>query len=120
MMIKSKKIIFIFSLILFLFILVGCKNNVTRDNYDKITLYMEKEEVIEILGEPTETVMNIHNDEYYWFSEGRSIDEAFELAKDGKEIKYIIVVFSVELTNKSQIVLNKKFGYVSELIGDDK
>ena len=49
-----------------------------------------------------------------------NIDEAFELAKDGKEIKYIIVVFSVELTNKSQIVLNKKFGYVSELIGDDK
>ena len=46
MMIKSKKIIFIFSLILFLFILVGCKNNVTRDNYDKITLYMEKEEVL--------------------------------------------------------------------------
>ena len=45
MMIKSKKIIFIFSLILFLFILVGCKNNVTRDNYDKITLYMEKERI---------------------------------------------------------------------------
>lgn len=99
---------------------MGCKNNVTRSNYDKIYNSMTKNEVINILGEPNEIVTNIHNDEYYWFSEGRSMNEAYTFAKDGKEVKYIVVVFSVELAGKTQIVLRKDYGNVSDIIGDDK
>lgn len=118
----SNKYKFIIVLLLFIFslTLIGCKNNVTRSNYDKIYNSMTKNEVINILGEPNEIVTNIHNDEYYWFSEGRSMNEAYTFAKDGKEVKYIVVVFSVELAGKTQIVLRKDYGNVSDIIGDDK
>lgn len=114
----NKKSLF-FILLGCVLLLTGCKNNVTKSNYDKIYMNMEKSEVLAILGDPDDTVMNLHNDEYYWFSEGRSIDEAFELSKKGKDVKYIIVVFSVELTNGKQIVLNKQYGNVSDILGDE-
>lgn len=116
----NNKIISLIIVVLFSLLLVSCKNNVTRSNYDKIYLNMEKKEVIKLLGEPNEKIMNIHNDEYYWFSDGRDMEEAYELAKKGKDVKYIIVVFSVELTNKTQIVLNKKYGNVVDIIGEGK
>lgn len=93
----------------------SCKK-VTKTNYDKIQNGMTIREVKEILGEEHDIVVNIHNDEYYWFADARSIEEAMEKAEEGKYCDYIIVVFSVELTDNSQIVLNKKMGNTKEMV----
>ena len=114
---KLNKILSIFIFILLLFTLTSC-NKVTKENFDQIKNGMTLEEVKAILGEPSDKKTNIHNDEYYWFSDARTIYEAVDKAQEGKYCDYIIVVFSVELTNNSQIVLNKKMGNTSEIMED--
>ena len=102
-------------IIICVFTLTSC-NKITKANFDKISYGMSVKEVKDILGEESEIVVNIHNDEYYWFSDARTIEEAIEKAKEGKYCDYIIVVFSVELKDNSQIVLNKKMGSTKEMV----
>lgn len=101
---------------LFLCVTLTSCNKVTKLNYDKILNGMTLNQVKEILGEPNDKQTNIHNDEYYWFSDARTIYEAVDKAKEGKYCDYIIVVFSVELKDNTQIVLNKKMGNTKELM----
>ena len=114
---KLNKILSIFIFILLLFTLTSC-NKVTKENFDQIKNGMTLEEVKAILGEPSDKKTNIHNDEYYWFSDARTIYEAVDKANEGKYCDYIIVVFSVELKDNKQVVLNKKMGNTKEIMED--
>ena len=114
---KLNKILSMFIFILLLFTLTSC-NKVTKENFDQIKNGMTLEEVKTILGEPSDKKTNIHNDEYYWFSDARTIYEAVDKANEGKYCDYIIVVFSVELKDNKQVVLNKKMGNTKEIMED--
>lgn len=113
----SKKIyrFLILTVLVFSMFLVSSCNKVNKENFNKIKNCMTLEEVKEILGEPSDKRSNLHNDEYYWFSDARTIYEAIDKANEGKYCDYIIVVFSVEMTNNKQIVLNKKIGNTKEI-----
>lgn len=114
---KLNKILSMFIFILLLLTLTSC-NKVTKENFDQIKNGMTLEEVKAILGEPSDKKTNIHNDEYYWFSDARTIYEAVDKANEGKYCDYIIVVFSVELKDNKQVVLNKKMGNTKEIMED--
>lgn len=106
---------FLIIVLVFSILLVSSCNKVNKENFNKIKNGMTLDEVKEILGEPSDVRSNLHNDEYYWFSDARTIYEAIDKAEEGKYCDYIIVVFSVEMTNNKQIVLNKKIGNTNEL-----
>ena len=106
----------IIPLVLLMVITFTSCNRVTKHNYDKISYGMTIQEVRNILGQEGEVVVNLHNDEYYWFSDARTIDEALEKAEKGEYCDYIVVAFSVELKDNSQIVLNKKIGSTKEWV----
>ena len=111
---KLNRILFLTIIIFLMGILTSC-SNVTKDNFDKIQNGMTLEQVIEILGEPSDKKTNLHNDEYYWFSDARSIYEAVDKANAGIYCDYILVIFSVEFIDFKQVVLNKKMGNTIEI-----
>ncbi len=91
-------------------------NKVSKYNFDKVKIGMSYNEVIEILGQPIDKFTDLTSDSYLWLSMGSSYEDAQQLVKDGKNVKYIVVIFSTELSNSSQIVLNKLYGNLEDRI----
>lgn len=114
---KIRRLCFLILCIGFCVILSSC-NKVTKSNYQKIELGMSKQAVIQILGIPDDTDIKITSDVCYWFDKAENYPDALEKVKEGNIITYISVVFSTELTGKSQIVLSKKMGTINEEIGE--
>lgn len=97
-----------------IFTLTSC-NKVTKNNYNKITIGMSKNDVILLLGNPTATYTNLASDEYLWLDKGNTFDDAVELVKKDKTVMYISIMFSLEFTdNKGQIVISKEYGNFKE------
>lgn len=111
---KKNKFLIITILVFIMTTLTGC-NKVTTHNYSLIKIEMTKSEVIEILGLPNETYDNLTSTDCLWLSNGNTYEEAVNLSKKGKRIKYIIVTFTGDLVNGEPYVLSKDFGNLEDI-----
>lgn len=114
---KKIKMLLLIVICLPIFILSGC-TKVDKLNYDKIQIGMTFKEVTSILGQPDDKFTELTSDSYLWLSRGNTYEEALELAKRNKEVKYIIVVFTTELINSDQLVLRKSYGDLRDQLNE--
>lgn len=111
---KIKRYSFIMLLILFLFPLISC-NKITKSNYDKISIGMKKQEVIELLGLPNEELQQLTYDVYYWYDNATSFKDAMKKDEEGKEVKCIIITFSASADPQ---VTHKEYGSIKDFKGE--
>jgi len=112
----TKNRIFLFFIIVLLTFGFSSCNKVTTHNFSLIKVGMTKDEVIEILGYPTEIYEGLTSTQYLWLDKGNTFYDALELINKGKNVKYIEVTFTIELTNGEPYVLNKDFGNLIDKI----
>lgn len=103
-------------LIIMTFTLTSC-NKITKSNYEKIYIGMQKKEVIEILGLPNETSTQLTYDIYYWFDNATSFKDAMGKDEKGKEVYCIIITFTPETDNQSQVT-HKEYGSIKDFKGE--
>ena len=102
----------ILSLLFTCFLLCSCSTNINKTKASKVSYGMTLDEVIEILGKPSETKLSTPNKEtncYYWFNNASNLKEAKRLTKKGKRIYYIAVI-----TYTDNIIIGKSAGIVTE------
>lgn len=104
------RIIFVVSLLL---TLTGCQK-INKANFDKIKVGMTLREVTDILGQPADEFVDLTSTRYLWLSRGNGYLDALEHAKKGKEVKYIIIVFTPEMINSEPRVTGKLFGDIQD------
>lgn len=118
-MMKLNKALLIFTLFSLLTTSTGC-NKITKNNYNKIEVGMTMEEVIEILGNPTEKFTSLTYDSFLWVNKGNTFSDAVEMVNKGIDVEYIEVVFSIELNKSQQIVLRKEFGDLKKKLSSEE
>lgn len=112
----KKSILLVFVLVLVTFVFTSC-NKITKNNYDKIYIGMQKKAVIELLGLPNETSTQLTYDIYYWFDDATSFKNAMEKDEEGKEVYCIIITFTPETDNQSTVT-HKEYGSIKDFKGN--